>query len=82
MNARVTGSLLTSLLLIEISQTFGTPIGVTNQIKTANSIVAIITALTMGIISVRYNHKSLLLFGISLGILSTLGCFFARAGLV
>jgi len=75
--AAITGSLLTSLLLIEISQTFGTPIGMTNQIKTANSIVAIITALTMGVISVRYNHKSLLLFGISLGILSTLGCFFA-----
>jgi len=72
-----TGSLLTSLLLIEISKTFGTTLGVTNQIKTANSVLAIIAALLMGIISIRYNHKSLLLLGISLGVLSTLGCIVA-----
>ena len=52
--------LLTSLLLLEIGQTYGTSIGITNQIKTANSFLAIFSALAMGILSVKTpNHRTL-----------------------
>ena len=73
----VARGLLTSLLLIEIGQTFGTSIGVTNQIKTVNSFVAIISALAMGLLSVRMRHKTLLVAGLALSVITTLGCFFA-----
>lgn len=69
--------LLTGLLLIEISQTFYTSIAITNQMNTANSLIGIITAISMGIISIRYNHKSLLLTGLTLSLVSTIGCYFA-----
>jgi predicted MFS family arabinose efflux permease len=70
-------ALLTSLLLIEIGQTYGTTIGVTNQINTANSVVAIIAALVMGLLSVKYRNRSLLLIGVILSIVSIVGCYFA-----
>jgi predicted MFS family arabinose efflux permease len=70
-------ALLTSLLLIEIGETFGTSIGVTNQINTINSVMAIIAALIVGIISIRYSYRSLLIAGLSLSIVSVLGCCYA-----
>lgn len=70
-------SLLTGLLLIEIGQTYGTSVGLTNQINTANSAVAVITALLMGVLSVRFKHKTLLITGLSLSVITTLGCYFA-----
>jgi len=69
--------LLTSFLLIEIGQTYGTSIGVTNQIKTLNSFVAIISALAMGVLSVRMKHKTLIVAGLALSVVTTLGCVFA-----
>jgi predicted MFS family arabinose efflux permease len=69
--------LLTGLLLIEISQTFDTTIAETNQMNTANALIAIITAIAMGIISLRYNHKTLLISGLILSMISTLGCSYA-----
>jgi predicted MFS family arabinose efflux permease len=70
-------TLLTSLLLIEIGQTFGTSVGMTNQMKSVTSFLAIISGLTMGLLSVRFKHRTLLLTGLFLCIISTLGCFFA-----
>jgi len=70
-------TLLTSLLLIEIGETFGTSIGVTNQINTINSVMAIIAALIVGIISIRYSYRTLLIAGLSLSIVSILGCCYA-----
>jgi len=64
--------LLTSFLLIEIGQTYGTSIGVTNQIKTLNSFVAIISALAMGVLSVRMKHKTLIVAGLALSVVTTL----------
>jgi predicted MFS family arabinose efflux permease len=73
----VARALLTSFLLIEIGQTYGTSIGVTNQIKTVNSFVAIISALAMGLLSVRMKHKTLLVAGLGLSVITTLGCVVA-----
>ena len=70
-------SLITGLFLIEISETFGTPLGLTNQIKAANSVVWILAALSTGVLSMRYNHKKLLIAGISISIFTIFGCFMA-----
>ncbi len=69
--------LLTGLLLIEISQTFDTTIAIANQMNTANALISIISAIGMGIISLRYNHKTLLITGLVLSLVSSLGCYFA-----
>ena len=75
----VTGipGIITSLLLIEIGATFGSSIGITGQISTASYILRIVTALIMGVLSVRYNHKTLLMAGLVLFLVSAIGCSFA-----
>jgi len=70
-------ALLTGLLLIEIGQTYGTSIGLTNQIKTFNSAAAIFAALTMGFLSMRIRHKTLLIAGLTLSAICAIGCAFA-----
>jgi DHA1 family inner membrane transport protein len=70
-------TLLTSLLLIEIGETFGTSIATTNQINTINSVMAIIAALIVGIISIKYTYRTLLIIGLLLSIVSVLGCCYA-----
>lgn len=72
-----TSTLLTSLLLIEIGTTFGTSIGVTNQMKSVNSLLGIASALVMGVLSVRIKHRNLLITGLSLCVISCIGCCMA-----
>ena len=62
-----------TLLLIEIGLTFGLPIGVTGQLSTAGSIASFVSALLMGVLSVRFKHKSLLMTGLLIYSLSLLG---------
>jgi len=69
--------LLAGLLLIDIGDTFGYPVGVTGQIHTAASIVGAIVSVLMGVWSVRYHHKSLLLLGLLFCCISTVGCAFS-----
>jgi len=72
-----TRALLTGLLLIEIGQTYGISVGLTNQIKTFNSAAAILAALSMGFLSLRIRHKTLLIAGLVLSAISAIGCAFA-----
>ena len=65
---------VTSLLLIDIGLTFGCPVGLAGQIGTVSSAIAIIFALLMGILSVRFKHRSLLITGLLLYSVSALGC--------
>ena len=67
-------SIILSFLLIEIGLTFGLPVGVTGQIGTAGSVAAFATSLLMGILSVRFKHKSLLMTGLLLLSVALLGC--------
>lgn len=69
--------LITSLLLIDIGKTFGIQVGVSGQIRTVSSVVGVIIALLLGIISVRFSARSLLLTGLLLLVLSALGCYVA-----
>ncbi len=65
--------IIRTLLLIEIGLTFGLPVGVTGQIGTAGSIAAFVSALLMGLLSVRFKHRSLLMTGLLIFSLSLLG---------
>jgi len=68
---------LTALLLIDMALTFEVSVGVMGQINTLSYIVAVIFALFMGILSVRFRHKSLLMIGLLCVSFSALGCFLA-----
>ncbi len=68
---------LTGLLLIDIALTFKVPIGIMGQISTFSNIVAFISSLFMGVLSVRFKHKTLLLIGLFLTCISALGCFYS-----
>jgi len=70
-------AVLVSLLLIDIGNTFNVSVGVMGQINTLYSIVAVVFALLMGVLSVRFKHKSLLLVGLMLICTSALGCLLA-----
>ena len=66
--------ILTGLLLIDIARTFESSVGVMGQINTASFVVAVIFALFMGVLSVRFRHKSLLMIGLLSICISALGC--------
>jgi len=66
--------ILTGLLLIDIGLTFEVSVGVTGQISTLSYVVAVIFALFMGALSVRFSHKSLLLIGLLFLNISAIGC--------
>ena len=67
--------IISGLLLIDIGQTFGYPVGVTGQIATAYSAIAVIFALIMGVLSARYRHKTLLTAGLLLYVISAVGSY-------
>jgi predicted MFS family arabinose efflux permease len=75
--ATVTLDVLPNLLLIDIASTFQATLGATSQIRTFMSAAAFVSALLMGVLSVRFKHKSLLLAGVLFMLISSLGCFFA-----
>jgi DHA1 family inner membrane transport protein len=66
--------LLFSLLLIEIGETFGQSVGAAGQISTVSSVVAFVGALIMGFLSMRFNHKHLLIIGSAILALAAIGC--------
>ena len=70
-------AVLVSLLLIDMGKTFSVSEGVMGQINTFYSIVAVVIALFMGILSLRFKHKSLLLIGLVFIATSALGCLMA-----
>lgn len=65
--------IISGLLLIEIGNTFGSSIGITGQITAASSILRVAGALVMGVLSVRYSHKHLMMAGLVLYIISAIG---------
>jgi predicted MFS family arabinose efflux permease len=68
---------LVSLLLMDIALTFEVSVGIMGQMSTVSYVVAVIFGLFMGILSVRFRHKSLLMVGLLFVTISALGCFFA-----
>jgi predicted MFS family arabinose efflux permease len=75
--ATATLDVLPNLLLMDIAATFQTTLGAASQIRTFTNIATFATALLMGVLSVRFKHKALLLTGVGFMLISSLGCFFA-----
>jgi predicted MFS family arabinose efflux permease len=67
-------TLVTGLLLIDIGETFNTPVGISGQIRTASSALSIIFALSMGFLSIKYKYKTLLITGLLIYSLSAVTC--------
>jgi predicted MFS family arabinose efflux permease len=77
--AIVTPNILTGLLLVEISTSFNVSIGIAGQIRTVYHIIAVFSALLLGVFSVRYKHKSLLLIGLFFVLTSAVSCGFSNS---
>lgn len=68
-------TLVAGLFMVEIGTTFGTPVGITSQLNTTFSFIALLTALSMGVLTIRYRLKTLLLAGLTLAVVSAIGVF-------
>lgn len=68
---------LMSLFLYPIAAEFKVDVGVMGQINTFSSVVAVVFALMMGFLSVRFKHKSLLILGLLFFGISSVGSFLA-----
>lgn len=67
-------TLVTGLLLIDIGETFNTPVGISGQIRAAASALNIIFALSMGFLSIRYKQRTLLAMGLLIYCISAVTC--------
>jgi DHA1 family inner membrane transport protein len=70
-----TPQIIISLLLVEIAFSFDIEVGVAGQLNTVAMVISAIMAVLMGVLSVRYRYKSLLLAGLAFLCISVLGCF-------
>jgi predicted MFS family arabinose efflux permease len=75
--ATSTLGILTALFLIKLSSTFGVDRGVMGQTNTLASIVSVIFALLMGILSVRFSDRILILAGMFAYSIAAIGCYFS-----
>lgn len=66
--------MITSLLLIDIGLSFGASVGVMSQMRTAASLMAIVTGLLISVISLRFEHRKLLLIGLGIYAVSSFLC--------
>ncbi len=78
---------LTSLFLVDLSNTFlgnssFQSIAVVSQVVTFSSIAAVIFGVLNGFLSVKVNHKKLLLLGILFIVVGTVGCSLAPSLLI
>jgi predicted MFS family arabinose efflux permease len=72
-----TPGILSGLLLVDISQDFNTEIGITAQMRSLSTGLGVLMALLMGAISMKYQHKTLLLIGLGLVAASAIGCCYS-----
>jgi predicted MFS family arabinose efflux permease len=72
-------SLVVSLLLVDIASTFNIPVGIAGQIRTTSGMLSIVFALVMGVLSIRYKHRSLLSIGLILFTVSAVTSYFSTS---
>jgi predicted MFS family arabinose efflux permease len=65
---------LVSLLLLEISLAFGVSLGIAGQIQTTSSSLSTAMALLVGVLSIKFRHKTLLLLGLLTYAVSAICC--------
>ena len=66
--------LVVGVLLIEIGSTFGVPVGVASQLNATHSLLSLLTALAMGVLSIKFSMELLLFLGLGLSLVSAFGC--------
>ncbi|MGD2200089.1 MAG: MFS transporter [Candidatus Bathyarchaeota archaeon] len=69
--------ILTGLLLLDIGETFSLTVGIAGQVRSAASVVGVVFALLIGGLSLRFKPKPLLLAGLSILVVSAVGCALA-----
>jgi predicted MFS family arabinose efflux permease len=69
--------LVITLFLIEIAESFNSSPGVVGQVQTFSSTLAVVSALLMGVLTVRFTLRTLLIVGILFNGLSAIGCYFS-----
>jgi DHA1 family putative efflux transporter-like MFS transporter len=67
--------IISGILLVDIGESFGYPVGVAGQISTAFSVITIIFALALGVLSTRYAPRTLLTAGLLLNVISAIGSY-------
>src|SRR4030042_335797 len=72
-------SLVVSLLLVDIATSFNVQVGIAGQIRTTSGFLSILFAILMGILSIKYSHKSLLMYGLLLYVISAVACYFSTS---
>ncbi len=70
-------SILSSLLLIEIASAFDVSVAVAGQIRTVASGLTVVVALAVGVLAMRFSHRSLLLSGLGFLLLAAIGAFYS-----
>ena len=69
--------ILMGFILIELAETFGTTVGIVGQIVTAASLAGMVVSPFLAALSIKYKPRTLLLAGVALIVISSLGCSFA-----
>jgi len=70
-------SFVSGVLLLDISDTFGLPLGVVAQIFTAASILGVISAIMLGMLTLRIRKKTLLIVGLITYTIFSVSCSLA-----
>ncbi|TRO51562.1 MFS transporter, partial [Candidatus Bathyarchaeota archaeon] len=73
---------ITSIFLVDLATTFfgvsdSVSLAITGQLVTLASLVSVVFGILLGVLSVRFDHKKLLFFGVFCIALGALGCFLA-----
>ncbi len=63
--------------MVDIATEFNVPIGTTSMAASVGSITGIFVCLLLAVVSIRYNHKHLLLLGVTLNFLGGVGYYLA-----
>ncbi len=69
--------ILMGFILMELAETFGTTVGIAGQIVTAASLAGMIVSPFLAALSIKYKPRTLLIAGVTLIVISSLGCSFA-----
>jgi predicted MFS family arabinose efflux permease len=67
------------LLLVDIALSYNVEVGVAGQVNTAAGILTILFGLAMGVLSVKYQHKSLLFTGIIIYVIFAVSSYFSTS---
>jgi predicted MFS family arabinose efflux permease len=70
--------ILVSILLVDIANSFQVPVGVMSQIRSLSSMVTMFFSIIMGVLSIKYKPKPLLMIGLLLFIIASIGCSLAK----